>query len=763
MPPELSEKIRSLLSQLTLEEKASLLSGDSLWTTKPIPRLDVPSIWLADGPHGVRKATKSNEIGVGSSVPATNFPSLSALACSWDVDLVRRVGEAIGQEAQAQGVDVVLGPGVNVQRSPLGGRNFEYFSEDPLLAGELATGFVDGLQSQGVGASVKHFAANDQETERMSISAEVDERTLREIHLRPFEIAVTKSQPWTVMSAYNRVNGVFASESAFLLDQVLKQEWGFEGLVVSDWGAVNDRVEGVRAGLHLQMPSSGGTTDRDVVEAVRAGRLEESHLDAIVGELLAVVLRAASARTPNARFDADAHHALAREAAAQSAVLLRNPGDFLPFDSAAPRRIALIGRFAKQPRIQGGGSSQVTPIRVESAFDAFSAGSHAMSYADGTGEQHEADAAALAEATPVAAAADLAVVFVGLPAALENEGVDRTHIDLPPSHDALVDAIAGVQPNLVVVVVAGAPVRMPWIAKTKATLLAGLGGQAGGAAVADVVLGRANPSGKLAVSFPQRLEDTPAFLHFPGEQGAVRYGEGIFVGYRHYDTAGVEPLFAFGHGLSYTRFGYRDLTVSAPQFRDCDGLDVTLRLRNEGTRAGREIVQLYLRDVASRVRRPAKELAAFAKVSLQPSEEQLVRFHLDRRAFAFWDVRAHAWATESGEFELLIGSSSRDIRLRSAVTLEAVDPVRVAFDRHTPIKHWLADEEARAAVEPLLGGLAKAFGVGVPASGTQSPPNPAIAMLMELPIGKLVGFSRGAFSGEALDRVIETANRPRPS
>jgi beta-glucosidase len=455
-------------------------------------------------------------------------------------------------------------------------------------------------------------------------------------------------------------------------------------------------------------------------------------------------------------------------------VLLRNEGGFLPLDPAKHRRVAVIGVFVQQPRTQGGGSSQVTPTRVEPIWDALREAcgdAHALVFAPGTNDGHEADDAALAEACRAAREADAAVVFVGLPPSFENEGADRTHIDLPAAHDALVEAIARVQPNLAVVVVAGAPVRLPWVEKTQAVLLAGLGGQAAGGAIADVLTGRSNPSGKLAVTWPMRLEDTPAFLHFPGDGDTVRYGEGIFVGYRYYDTADVAPRFAFGHGLSYTSFEYRALETSASAFTDRDGFEVRVRVANVGLHEGSEVVQLYLRDVASRVRRPAKELAAFAKVTLAPGEETTVRFELDRRAFAFWDATASAWATESGEFELLAGASSQDVRLRATVTLEAVDPVRAPFDRNTPLRRWLEDERARAVVLPVLGQVAKGLGLGAGVTGgaalgaeadaggaAAAPPASILSYLMDLPIGKLVGFSRGAFSREALDVLVAKVN-----
>ncbi len=772
MSTALSHRARDLVSKLTLEEKASLLTGDTTWTTTAIERLEVPSLWLADGPHGLRKAPAPNDTGAGTAVPATCFPTASALACAWNEALTRRVGEAIGREARAHGVDVVLGPGVNLQRSPLGGRNFEYLGEDPLLSGQLAAAFIEGVQAQGVGACIKHFAANEQETERMACSSEVDERTLRELYLRPFELAITRARPWSVMSAYNRVNGIFASEHPWLLSTVLREEWGFDGFVMSDWGAVDDRAAGVAAGLHLEMPSSGPLGPRSVIAAVQDGTLDEQRLDEVVAEFLTSVLRAAEARaaTPMPTLDTDAHHALAREAAAECLVLLRNEADALPLDPATPQTVAVIGRFAQQPRLQGGGSSQVVPTRTTSAWEALEeiaggAGGLALRYADGIGAKHEADAEALAEARRVAADADLAVVFVGLPLLHEVEGVDRTHLALPAAHDALVDAIADVQPNLVVVVTAGAPVAMPWLGRTRAVLLGGLLGQAGGGAVADVLTGRVAPSGKLASSWPVRLEDVPSYLHFPGEAGAVRYGEGVFMGYRGHDAVDIAPLFPFGYGLSTTRFEYRDLRVSSARVRDDEGVTVSCRVRNVGPRAGSEIVQLYVGDVAARVRRPLRELAAFAKLALAPGEEQELQFALDRRAFAFWDPAVHAWAVEDGAFEIALGASSRDLRLRTMIEVEAVAPVRARFDRHTPLSRWLADPQARAAIEASAGGLLRAFGLLPPAPGGPAGP-PADderfatlrAMILGLPIAKLGRFTRGAFSGDQLAALIERAN-----
>jgi beta-glucosidase len=759
-PCEFLAQARALLAQLTLEEKAALLSGRDTWTTKPVPRLGLPALWLADGPHGVQKSPSSGEWGIGYSLPATCFPSLCALAASWDRDLVHRVGIAMAVEAQTQGVEVLLGPGINIKRSPLGGRNFEYFSEDPLLAGELAAAFVNGIQSQGVGASVKHYAANNQETGRMVVDAQVDERTLREIYLTPWELVVKKAQPWTVMAAYNRVNGVYASQSKALLQDILVDEWGFEGIVMSDWGGVDDRVVALQAGLHLEMMGSGGVTDRQLVEAVQAGALTEARLDQMAAGMLALVLAAQVSRQPGTTFDEAGHHLIARRAAAECITLLKNDGDLLPLEAGKARTAAVIGRLAKEPRYQGLGSSYVVPTRLDNPWDelAKSAGGRfELTYADGYGVGDKPDEAALVEAVTTARAADVALLFVGVSAAQDSEGADRAHMDLPSAHNALIEAVAAAQPNVVVLLAGGSAVAMPWIAKVPAVLQAWLGGQAAGGAIADVLLGRANPSGKLPETFPKRLSDTPGFLNFPGEAGVVRYAEGVFVGYRYYDTAEVEPLFPFGHGLSYTSFGYRDLQAGKSQITDGEPLAVTLKVSNTGKRAGKEVVQLYVRDVSSRVRRPAKELRAFAKVSLAPGEEQTVTFQLDPRAFAFWDARVHAWAVESGEFELLAGASSRDIRLRTVVSVEATEVVRPPFDRYTPINVWLEDPRAREIIQPVLQGMMAA--AGGEAHRAQAEGDEAGATVMwDIPIAKLILFSQGAFTEEMLGQLIAAAN-----
>lgn len=701
----LAEDVKELLANLTLEEKAALCVGKDYWTLHGVPRLGVPSIWVADGPHGLRKQHRSDNVSLTDNVPATCFPTAVTLAATWDRELVREVGRAVGAEARALGVGVVLGPGVNIKRSPLCGRNFEYFSEDPLLAGELAAAFIDGLQSAGVGACIKHFAANNQETRRFSIDAVVDQRALREIYLAPFERAVTKARPWTVMAAYNRVNGRYCTEHEELLTRILRDEWGFDGAVVSDWGAVDHRIAALSAGLDLEMPGTGAGSVADLADAVRSGRLDEAVLDRAAGRVLTLILKAASAghapagaaggqagdpeaggvpRERQPLFDAAAHHALARRAAAEGVVLLKNDGTLLPLDGRGSGwSVAVIGAMAKHPRYQGAGSSVITPTRLDNALDAFVArlGAGRVVYAAGydlgrdvPGREEDADAGLIAEAVAAARAADVAVVFAGLPPLYETEGLDRTSLALPRSHDALITAVADANPNVVVVLSNGGPVAMPWLDRVPAVVEAYLGGQAGGSAVADVLFGDVNPCGKLAETFPLRLEDHPVHRFFPGGPRTVEYRESIYVGYRYYDSAGKDVLFPFGHGLSYTEFAYGHLRLSASEIQAGDSVQVTVSVTNTGRRFGKEVVQLYVHDAASSVFRPEQELKDFAKVALRPGETKDVTFTLDGRAFAFWDPAAGGWRIEPGEFEVRVGASSRDIRLTGLVRVVSAGP-----------------------------------------------------------------------------------------
>ena len=754
--------VDATLSALTLEEKASLLSGHDDWYTETIERpadgVHVPAIEVGDGPHGLRKETGVDMVWV----PATGFPTASAMGASWDRDLVRRVAAAIGEEARAEGVQVVLGPGVNMKRSPLCGRNFEYFSEDPLLSGELGAAYVEGVQSTGVGTSLKHFAANNQEIERTRISVEADERTLRETYLAAFERVVKQAGPWTVMCSYNRLHGVHASENRWLLTGVLRDEWGYDGAVVSDWNAVHHRVAALRAGLDLEMPGTGGVTDAEIVAAVRAGELEEAVVDAAARRVLTLVARTYPGPelvngpvmdlgvAPGDRLTAeqlallraDEHHALAREAAAGAVTLLRNEprpsasaGDapVLPLDAATAGRVAVIGAFAEHARIQGGGSSGVDPTRVDTALvelraalgdrldyapgyvhtpkDAYQddlrayLDAHEATFVDdGTGPARRS--AALAEALRLAAAAervaagplspaavrladdavavaegaDVVVAFVGLPLAFEQEADDRTTLALPADQVALLGRLADLRERtgaaLVVVLSNGAAVTLdPWHDRVDAIVESWLPGQAGAAAVVDVLLGRVNPSGKVAETFPVAVEDTPGYVTWTGERGTVVYGEGVFIGYRWYDALRRQVRYPFGHGLSYTTFAYSDLEVVVTD-ADAGTVEVRCTVTNTGPVAGREVVQLYVGDPDAAVRRPVRELRGFEKVPLEPGASAVVAFTLGNRDFAYWDVatdrgdgRFGAWRREGGEFVVEVGASSRDVRLRTTVEL----------------------------------------------------------------------------------------------
>ncbi len=626
--------IVELIKQMTLEEKAALCTGAGPWTTTPVERLGIPELTLTDGPHGVRRVEDLSTF-ISKSVPATCFPTASCMASTWNVDLIYRVGEAIAEECIALGVNVILGPGVNMKRTPLCGRNFEYYSEDPYLAGELAVAFIKGVQSKGVGTSLKHFAANNQEYQRSTISAEVDERTLREIYLPAFEAAVKKAQPWTVMCSYNKLNGTYASQNHFLLTEILKDEWGLQGLVVSDWGAVHDRVQALKAGLDLEMPGPRDRRVKAVIDAVRSGELDEAVLDEAVRRILNIVFKAAETKKGGS-FDVAGHHALARQVAGEGIVLLKNNG-ILPLQGH--QRIAVIGRSAQEAYYQGGGSSHINPTRVDNPYEELQkmAGEAELNYAEGYPETDRFDQALIDEACNLAHLADVALLYISLPATKESEGYDRPDLDLTAHQIALIKAVNAVQPNTVVILNNGAPVVMSdWIDDTAAVLEAWMMGQAGAGAIADVLFGKVNPSGRLAETFPLKLKDTPAYINYPGENGVVRYGEGLFIGYRYYDAKEVPTLFPFGYGLSYTTFEYQNPRVSAQTFRDVDGVTVSVDVTNTGKRAGKEVVQVYVHDKKSKLTRPPKELKGFAKVELQPGETKTVSIPLDFRSFAYY-------------------------------------------------------------------------------------------------------------------------------
>ena len=736
----MSLDIDALLSELTLEEKASLTSGSSFWYTAPVERLGIPRIMVSDGPHGLRaQPGEGDHVGLGGSLAATCFPTASAVASTWNPDLLRRIGEALALEARACNLSVILGPGINMKRSPLCGRNFEYFSEDPFLAGELGVGIVEGIQSGGVGTSVKHYAANNQETDRLRVDAQVDERTLREIYFPAFERIVKACQPWTIMCSYNKVNGLSASENPWLLTTVLREEFGFEGLVVSDWGAVYHRVPAVKAGLDLEMPPNLPRSPDQVVAAVRAGELDEQVLDARARTVLELVNKGMHVLELDEDFDADTHHRLARAAAAESVVLLKNEGGTLPL--APTSRIAVIGEFARTPRFQGAGSSQVTPTRVENALDELTAAFAEVTFAAGYGiGDTGADQALRAEAAAVAAAAEAVVMLIGLPGADESEG-------LPANQTAALHAVAAANPDVVVVLVNGATVELGEVVPhARALVEAWLGGQAAGGAIADVLSGAVNPSGRLAETVPHRLEDNSSYLNFPGDSRVVRYGEGLFIGYRGYDASHTDVAFPFGFGLSYTTFALSDLDV-AVSGSVADGnlaAKVTVTVANTGSVAGAEVVQVYVRDVECSAARPVRELKGFAKIGLDPGESGQVTIGLDQRAFSFWSELLGRWVVEAGEFAIEAGPHSRDLPLTRTVTVDAPS-IAAPLTADSTLHEWMADPKGLELIKEAV------------AAGQHDPTRDKelVAVIGTMPMSTLAGFPGMSIDHDTLDKLAE--------
>ncbi len=661
------EDLKEILGKLTLEEKAGLCSGKDYWLLKSVERFGVPNIMVADGPHGLRKQPDSAEnVGVNVSKPSTCFPTACATASSWDRNLLHSIGQAIADECLKEKVSVILGPGANIKRSPLCGRNFEYFSEDPYLSGEISAAFIEGVQSKGVGTSLKHFAANNQEDYRMTINAVIDERALREIYLSGFETAVKKAKPWTIMCSYNKLNGALNSENKWLLTDVLRDEWGYEGLVMSDWGSVNERVEGVKAGLDLEMPGGVAHNDKKIVEAVKNGTLDMKDLDKAVLRVLELIKKASEKIKENYDFDIKKNHELARKAAAQSAVLLKNNDNLLPLNKSS--KIAVIGEMAKRPRYQGSGSSLINPSKLDNAYDSMKAQGIEFQYAQGYSYMSDTtDEKLINEACDKAKDAEIVIVFAGLTPLYESEGYDREHARLPENQNVLIDRLLNVNPKLAVVLAGGSPVEMPWADRVSSILNMYLSGQAGGSAVIDLLFGDVNPSGKLAETYPVKYLDMASSKYFPEGPRTVEYRESIYVGYRYFDTAKKPVLFPFGHGLSYTAFEYSDLSVSSENITDKDTLTVSFKVKNTGKTAGSEVAQLYVHDVESTVFKAEKELKGFEKVFLQPGEDQKVELTLDKRSFAYYSVKNKDWCVESGEYEILIGSSSRDIRLTKVI------------------------------------------------------------------------------------------------
>lgn len=753
----MERNLKDLISQMTLEEKAGMCSGLDFWHLKNVDRLGIPSVMVSDGPHGLRKQDdKGDHLGINDSIKAVCFPPACLSACSFDRELMTELGEAIGKEAQATDVSVVLGPAVNIKRSPLCGRNFEYYSEDPYLAGETAAAFINGVQSQHVGTSIKHFAANNQEFNRMSNSSEADERTLREIYFPAFETAVKKSQPYTVMCSYNRINGTYASENPWLLTDVLRDEWGFEGYVMSDWGAVNERVPALKAGLELEMPSSGGVNDQEIIKAVQDGTLDEAVLDRAVERILRISFQWLDNKKEQP-FTMEADHDFARHTAEQSMVLLKNE-NVLPLK--AEEKVAFIGGFAKKPRFQGGGSSHINSFRVSSALDAVSKMAEIsgnVSYAEGfPADQDVYDEALAAEAIEAARKADKAVIFAGLPDSFESEGYDRTHMRLPESQNRLIAEILKVQPETIIVLHNGSPVEMPWLSDVKGLLEAYLGGQAVGEALVNILYGKVNPSGKLAETIPYKLSDNPSYLNF-GDGEKTIYHEGVFVGYRYYDTKEMPVAFPFGYGMSYTTFEYGNLKLDKKELTDQDTLTVSVDVTNTGAVAGKEIVQLYVRDDTHACMRPDKELKGYEKVSLEPGETKTVTMTLDHRSFAWYNTDLKDWYAASGNYEVLIGASSRDIRLYETVQMHSSVKPPLKLHLNTTLGELFSDERTREYGQFLKNKMDNFF------HGSSDEANEAItdemnnAMVASMPVRNVVSF--GLCSKEevldGLNKLIE--------
>ena len=729
---------------MTLEEKASLCSGADFWHTKAVERLGIAQVMVSDGPHGLRKQdSEADHLGINDSIKAVCFPAACATAASFDPDMIEEMGEALGEACQAEKLAVILGPGTNIKRSPLCGRNFEYFSEDPYLAGKDAAALIRGVQKKNVGTSLKHFAGNNQEHRRMSSDSVIDERALREIYLPAFEEAVKQGKPWTVMCSYNSLNGTFASMNRWLLTDLLRDEWGFDGYVMTDWGAVTDRVKGLEAGLELEMPSSGGVNDEKIVQAVKSGELDEGVLDRAVERMLRVHARYWDNAKPDTAWDKDAQHELARRIASQCMVLLKNEGEALPLKRG--ETVAVLGAFAEKPRFQGGGSSHINAYRTSSLLDAVK-GMPGVRYAPGYPVgRDEIDEGLLEEAAALAAKADKAVVVAGLPDEFESEGYDRKHLGMPACHDELIRRVSEANPNTVVVLLNGSPVTMPWLGSVKGVLEAYLGGENAGYALYDVLWGKVSPSGRLPETFPLRIEDTPCYITYGGERNKAVYSEGIFVGYRWYDKRKLDVLFPFGHGLSYAKFAWTDMKVSKAQIDDTETLEVSVTVENVGNVPGSDVVQLYVGDVESTYFRPVRELKGFKKVYLEPGEKKAVTLELDKRSFAYWDPEIHAWHVESGDFRIELARSSRDIAWSETVAVRSTEPIRRVFDENSILMDIMEDPRGKAVVDGMMKAMGSSMGMTEDAAqdtaSSAVSPEMMMAMMQYMPLRALRAFA----------------------
>lgn len=774
---------KEILSQLTLEEKASLCDGADYWHMQGLERFDIPAVMLTDGPHGLRKKNyEKSGASLNNSVPSISFPTAATTAASWDPEMIKEMGVALGKKCLKEEVGVLLGPGINMKRSPLCGRNFEYFSEDPVLAGEMASGLIDGVQSMGVGTSLKHFAVNSQETRRMTINEVVDERALREIYLRGFEIAVKKSQPWTVMNSYNKINGLHGSENPHTQTEILRDDWGFEGVVVSDWGAVNKRVDGLKAGNDLEMPSSFGSGAAKIVAAVKDGSLDEAVLDARALKNLELIKKCLDNAKPGYEYNDLDDQPLARKIAANSMVLMKNDG-ILPL--AKDKKIAVIGDMAKNPRYQGAGSSQINPTKIDCAYDELVAMGYNVEYAQGyekSIKKEKKNPPLIKAAAELAAKCDVAVVFVGLTDDFESEGFDREHMDMPASHNTLVAEVVKANPNTVVVLAGGSPVAIPWNDSVKAILNTYLGGQAVGGATADVLSGAVNPSGKLPETYPIAYDTTPAYNYYPGFLASVEHKESVYIGYRYYDTFNKPVLYPFGHGLSYTKFEYSDLKLDKAEMEDSDKLTVSFKVKNVGAVAGAEVAQLYVADKESTIYRPAKELKGFKKVYLEAGEEKEITIELCKRAFAFWNVAVNDWTVEAGDFDIIVAASSADVRLTATVKVNAAAVEIPDYSKTAPSYYngniqEIPDAEFEAVYGEALPArepdpnspitIADSFGTSLRTKNGRKmynllnklvPPGFAQAITFQVPFRDFISMSGGVFSESIAEGLCKILN-----
>ena len=744
----MTEKVKQILKQLTTEEKAEICVGASFWHLYSNDAVGIPQVMVSDGPHGLRKQDEAaDRLGLNESISAVCFPAACATAASFDEALLERMGEALGEECRAEDVAVLLGPAVNIKRSPLCGRNFEYFSEDPYLTGKLAAAQIRGVQKWDVGTSIKHFAANNQEYHRQSCSSEVDMRTFREIYLRGFEIAVKEAKPWTVMCAYNKINGTYASENKMLLTDILREEWGFDGCVMSDWGAVNDRVRGLSAGLDLEMPASGGYTTQQIIEAVKNGSLPMADLDKAAERILTAIFRYADANVQKPVFDREKHHQLAVEIEKECAVLLKNDGA-LPLK--ADETVAYIGEFAEKPRYQGGGSSHIRASCVVSALDAAKAQNRNVCYAKGfSATEDVADETLFEEAVQLVEKADKVVIFAGLPDLFESEGYDRTHMQLPACQNVLIAKLAALGKKVVVVLHNGSPVEMPWNQETNAILELYLGGQGVGEAADALLFGEANPCGRLPETFPLKLSDNPSYLNFPGYKGKVNYAEGVYVGYRYYDTKEMQVLYPFGHGLSYTEFAYGTPVLSENSFKENGKITVSVTVKNIGKCFGKETVQLYIRDNTHKVARPDKELKGFQKIALDAGESQRVEFTVDAQSLAYYDVDLQEWYAHTGTYDLIIARSAQDIVAVCSIAYTALRQPYLDIHKYTTFGELLSD--ARTA--PIMQAqLQKISAVTSALSGDAFPKEALKKMAANVPLTFLQSMLK--LTPAALDEVI---------